>query len=124
MPFNLLDPNKKLSQLLAQSWLDGQDLNINKDWLVEKGIISPDEAGNYEVEVDSNPEPKPDPGKPDGPKYIGLITLTEEGKLHMYIPYPKRPDEGKVSNEDLEQWVNDSDPNHPIPANIWIPYSC
>ncbi len=126
MPFNILRPNKKISQLIAQSWLDGCDLTFNKDFLVQEGIISSEEEPYFnEPDVDRNPNQNPDPGNPDGPKYIGNITFTAEGRLQMYIPYPARPDDNLVSNEDLKDWVNSDTNSTPwLPSNPYIPYTC
>ena len=124
MAFNFIGPNKKLSQLIAQSWLDGERLEINKDWLIEQGLISEEEASYFKVMVDSNPREKPSPDH----KYIGDITVDEEGeerKLLKYIPYPERPNAEELTDEVLEEWVN-SDPNSApwLPINPYIPYTC
>ena len=127
MAFNFIGPNKKLSQLIAQSWLDGQRLDINKKWLLEQGFISQEEAPYYDemIEVERNPSEKPDPEHPNGPKYIGIITLTEEGKLHMYIPYPERPNVEGLTDEVLKEWVNSTTDSAPwLPAHPYIPYTC
>lgn len=100
--YNILSPNKKLSQLIAQSWLDGERLDINKKFLIKNDILSKEEAEYYEVVVRENPP---------GPPYRGVIDAVE-GRI--VIPYPDRPAE--VTDEDLEQWVN-SDTNSPP----WIP---
>ena len=130
MAFNVISPNKKLSQLIAQSWLDGQRLNINKDWLIEQGFISQKEAPYYDdekIKVEPNPEPNPEPNQP---LYIGLITFTEEGELGMYIPYPDRPDEclpdeKPLTDEVLRKWVESPEDSKPwLPEHRYIPYTC
>ncbi|WP_019503926.1 hypothetical protein [Pleurocapsa sp. PCC 7319] len=128
MAFNFVNSNKKLSQLIAKSWLDGQRLEINKKWLLEQGFISQEEAPYYDDEmilVEQTPSENPDPKHPNGPKYIGIMTLKEEGKLHKYIPYPERPDADLVSDEVLEEWVNSDPDSAPwLPPNPYIPYTC
>lgn len=128
MAFNVISPNKKLSQLIAQSWLDGQKLHIDKEWLIKQGLISQKEAPYYDdkrIEVDESPNPEPDPDHPSGPKYIGRITFTEEGKIRMYIPYPERPPVENLTDEDLKEWVESPEDSKPwLPKNPYIPYTC
>ena len=126
MAYNMLAPNKRFSQLIAQSWLKGTELNIDKQWLLDNNLISEAEAAFYdEINVDRNPKPNPSPDKPDGTQYIGKIEITELGTLTMYVPYPQRPDLDKLPEIDLERWVNSTVNEQPwVPENIWIPYSC
>ncbi|MBW4636408.1 MAG: hypothetical protein KME30_32390 [Iphinoe sp. HA4291-MV1] len=116
MAFNILYPSKKLSQLIAKSWLDRQELSIDKQFLLDNGLISRIDAEYVqEIVMDKNPE---------GPlPYVGEITISEEGegKLRIRIPYPNRPPE--LTDEELERWVNDDNPDNIKPTNIYIPYS-
>lgn len=123
---NLLERNKKISQLIAQSWLPGgeqiqeqlcgseeQVLNL----LVVENILNETEAKYAHVKVDLNPP---------GPPYVGSISDGPPPHLLiLYIPYPKRPTE--VTNEELRTWVNSelvSEPFSPFEINRWIPYTC
>jgi hypothetical protein len=121
MAFNLVSPNKKLSQLIAQSWLDGQRLTIDKKFLVDSGLFSAEEAQYIEeIQVDENPP---------GPPYIGTVTMDKTGSLQIYVPYPARPTEveNEPTDEQLTRWVSsplDSEPYLPGEINQWIPYSC
>jgi hypothetical protein len=125
-PLNLLERNKRLSQLIAQSWLPGGEY-IKKQFLgtqeqilellVAENILVEEEAKYTRVEVDMNPP---------GPPYLGAI---KEGLppylLNLYIPYPQRSTE--VKDEQLMTWVNstiESAPFSPFEISQWIPYSC
>jgi hypothetical protein len=117
MAFNLLGPNKKLSQLIAQSWLDGQEVSFDKQFLIDNHLLSENEAEYVEINVDTTPS---------GPPYIGKIEgMLGGGGYLMYIPYPNRPSE--VTNEELNHWVSspvDSAPYTPFEISQWIPYTC
>jgi hypothetical protein len=103
-PLSILHPTKKLSQLIAKSWLDGTRLSLgDSKFLIENDILSDEEAKFFKIEVDDSPAP-PYRG------YTNIVTAK------FYIPYPKRP-EG-VEDKDLEDWVNsptDSPPWRPDP---------
>lgn len=116
-PFNIIRPNKKLSQLIAQSWLDHQELNIDRLSLIQNSLLSEFEAQFVtKVKVDEDPE---------GPPYLGGITVGKDG-YRIFIPYPKqRPD--VVTDDELTTWVNStvgSEPYTPFGISQWIPYSC
>lgn len=117
MAYNLLSPNKKLSQLIAQSWLDGQQVSFDTQFLIDNHLLSENEAQYVEIHVDTTP---------CGPPYIGKIEGIVGGDGYsMYIPYPNRPAE--VTNEELTQWVDspvDSSPYTPFKISQWIPYTC
>lgn len=122
MTFNLLSPSKKISQLLAQSWLDGERFSFDKDFLVEKGIFSEDEATyieNIDV-IEVTPEQN----------LIGTITMVAEGHLQIYIPYPQRPTDvdDAPTDEQLTRWVNSNVNSEPYTPwddfSPWIPYTC
>ena len=121
MTFNFVSPNKKFSQLIAQSWLDGQRITIDKNFLIENGLFSEEEAQYIEeIQVDDNPSEPP---------YIGTVTMSKTGHLQLYVPYPLRPTgvEDEPTDEQLTRWVSsplDSEPYLPGEINQWIPYSC
>jgi hypothetical protein len=124
-PLDLLKRNKKLSQLIAQSWLPGgeyikEQLCGTQDQVLEllvvEDILTEEEAKYTRIEVDTNPPEPP---------YLGSI---KEGLppylLNLYIPYPQRPTE--VKDEQLMSWVNSeisSEPLSPFQINPWIPYT-
>jgi len=100
--YNVLSPSKKLSQLIAQSWLDGQPLHVDKQFLIDNDIVSVEEADYYKYEIFPQHEP---------PYliYIDTVHVDEEEKGTIRITYsPQRP--GEVTDEDLKNWVN-SDTN-------------
>lgn len=124
-PLDLLERNKKLSQLIARSWLPGGE-HIKEQLcgtqeqvlklLVVEDILTEEEANYTRVEIDPNPP---------GPPYLGTL---DEGLppylLNLYIPYPQRPTE--VNDEQLMSWVNselNSEPLSPFQISPWIPYS-
>lgn len=120
---------KKLSQLIAESWLprgnDYRDKFLGdqktlKQFLIEKGIFDDqDDADEVEeIKVERNVE---------GPPYLGAIDIdkTIEGeaiKLKLFIPYPDR--HSQLTDEELEKWINNTDPNQIRPSNLYIPQSC
>lgn len=125
-PLDLLERNKKLSQLIARSWLPGGE-HIKEqlggtqeqvlELLVAEEILIEEEAKWSRVEVDINPP---------GPPYLGTLN---EGVppylLNLYIPYPQRPTE--VKDEQLMTWLSseiNSEPFSPFEISPWIPYSC
>jgi hypothetical protein len=100
--YNVLSPSKKLSQLIAQSWLDGQPLHVDKQFLIENDIVSVEEADYYKYEIFPKHEP---------PYiiYIDTVQVDQEQKGTIQITYsPERPCE--VTDEELKEWVN-SDTN-------------
>lgn len=122
MTFSLLSPSKKLSQLIAQSWLEGERFSFDKNFLVEHGIFSEHEApyiDNIDV-VEVPPEPR----------LVGTITMVGEGHLEIYITYPQRPTdvENPPTDEQLTRWINSDVNSEPFAPwddfSPWIPYTC
>jgi hypothetical protein len=122
---NLLEFNKKLSQLIARSWLPGGE-EIEKRFLgsqeeviqllVDEGIVTAEEAPYIGVNVDTNPP---------GPPYVGNIQEGVDPVLTLYIPYPKRP--SQVTSAELTTWVDsqiNAAPYSPFEISQWIPYTC
>ncbi len=108
------EASKKLSQLIAKSWLpDGKDIkkvflsrdeNQIKALLQKEGIHLQDfNIEHVLINWDS---------------FYG--TLDELG-LVCRIPYPPRPSE--VTDEQLQTWVNDKNPNQVFPSTPYIPLS-
>ncbi len=101
--FSILSSNKKLSQLIAQSWLDETRIPLrDKDFLIENGILSTEEAKFYNIVVEENIQ---------GPPYEGSINAVT---ATISIPYPERPRE--VSDKALRDWVDS-----PSDCAPWIP---
>jgi hypothetical protein len=122
MSFNLLSPNKKLSQLIAQSWLNGERFSFDKQFLIDYGIFSEEEAQFIEdIQVIE---------EPPEPQYIGTITMNREGCLQIYIPYPQRPTgvENEPTDEQLTRWINSDVNSEPFVPwdefSPWIPCTC
>jgi hypothetical protein len=112
MTYNVLSPNKKLSQLIAQSWLEGQKLHIDKKFLIENDIVSVEEADYYKYEIERKKNP---------PYKIRIDTVpVDTAKKGMFeISYsPERPSE--VTDEELNEWVNSDTNSSPwfAPGNL------
>jgi hypothetical protein len=106
--------SKKLSQLIAKSWLPGGekikaiflsgDENQIKALLEETGIHLQDfNVRHVLINWDS---------------FYGRL---DEMGLICHIPYPPRPSE--VTDPQLEAWVNDQNPNQVFPSTPYIPLS-
>lgn len=115
-PFNTLIPNKKLSQLIAKSWLENKEINIDKDFLVNNGIISEFEAQfKIDIHVERDKPPR---------EYKGGITPQQYG-YKINVPYPPKPSSDNLPEDVLREWVeNDSHSAPWTPSNEWIPYTC
>ncbi|MEH1819134.1 MAG: hypothetical protein V7L31_08665 [Nostoc sp.] len=115
-PFNTLIPNKRLSQIIAQSWLENREINIDKEFLVNNGIISEFEAQfQIDIHVERDQPPR---------EYKGGITPQANG-YKINVPYPKRPSSENLPEDVLREWVeNDSNSAPWTPTNEWIPYTC
>ena len=128
--------NKKISQLVAMSWLPdgkeigpilvGGDQDKIRNLFLEKGILGPEDATLTRFDV--CPNPVAHEGE-SNLKYTGRIvedpdTATPESWI-FEIPYPPRPEQ--VKDEMLSDWVNsppDSDPPDASGISLWIPYTC
>ena len=118
--------NKKLSQLIAKSWLpndpEGADLKKIllrgdsgeiKNWLVTHGVDLEDwfrVSLNVEVSWDT---------------FVGTLkeitslgTISDRSETYI-LPYPPRP--AAVTDEQLERWVNDTNPDNKFPLDPYIP---
>jgi hypothetical protein len=95
--YNLLGPTKKLSQLIAKSWLDGEELTIDKKFLVDNDILSEKEAELFKVEIKESGS-----GNIDAVKFkISFACAT------------KRP---QVTDQELQEWINSPENSPP-----WVP---
>lgn len=102
-PFNILSPKKKLSQLIAKSWLDGNRIPLDdKKFLIENDLLSEQEASYYKIEVEEKPE--------EPPNNIRINAVS--GKISIH--YPQRPD--GITDKALEDWINSPSDSEP-----WMP---
>lgn len=95
--YNILRPTKKLSQLIAKSWLDGEELTIDKQFLVENDILSKQEAELFQVEIQES-----------GPGYINNATLEI-----CFVYSKERP---PVTDQELQEWIDSPENSAP-----WVP---
>lgn len=95
--YNVLSPTKKLSQLIAQSWLDGEALTIDKNFLVDNHILSQEEAEFFNVEI-----------KESGAGYINAATFEM-----CFVYSQERP---SVTDQELQEWINSPENSPP-----WVP---
>ncbi|MDZ8140833.1 MAG: hypothetical protein RM049_37030 [Nostoc sp. DedQUE04] len=145
-PFNVLQPSKKLSQLIAKSWLrDGDseakdvftegDPDKVKSFLKDRGLLSELDAEYATIKIDRC-ELTPEPNS-TGVVYIGELTIAKDdaGEFTNYnitIPYPEEPAELRNHPEILEEWVNSPDGEElytpvkisPVQISRWIPLTC
>lgn len=102
--YSILSPSKKLSQLIAKSWLDGNRIPLDdKKFLIENNILSEQEANFFEkITVDEVFEKPP---------YEGSIDAIAKA---IYLKYPQRPD--GITDEALKDWIDSPSDSPP-----WIP---
>ncbi|GAB1543539.1 hypothetical protein NUACC21_62140 [Scytonema sp. NUACC21] len=112
--------SKKVSQIIAKSWLsnDPEGMEIKrvifrrnsdeiKELLKKYGIDLEGFFGPTKVVVDWS-------------SYKGILT-EDVGEAVYILPYPPRPTE--VTDEQLEEWVNNNDPDTLYPTTPYIPLS-
>lgn len=95
--YTVLSPTKKLSQLIAQSWLDGKELTIDKKFLVHNKILSKKESELFNVEI-----------KESGSGYINAATFEI-----CFVYSKERP---PVTDQELQAWINSPEDSPP-----WVP---
>jgi hypothetical protein len=121
----LFEQDKKISQLIARSWLQKDDVGKQfreilisskssqekseeiKNFLQNQGIAFPKELfSQIKVNWES----------------FGGKIEEEPGRERIYLmPYPPRPFE--VKDEHLEKWINDNNPERIEPEDPYIPLS-
>lgn len=125
-------PNKQISQLIAQAWLDGRPSQVNRkaitELLLKDGLIDKSDA----VAIVIDPEPysqwavmsQQPPPPPPTQNYAGYWIINDPpNSIGLYVPYPERPAE--VTNPELTNWVNQDPSCEPfLPSTVWIPYTC
>jgi len=117
-PFNLIKPSKKLSQLLAKSWLEKAPVSINRDFFINNDLLS-DLDKQYVVvnQVDLPKEPGLYLPEEPGP-YVGLIKV-ESDKVVITIPYSTQPPPD-LKEEDLRAWVENDREDEVIPPPVCL----
>jgi hypothetical protein len=128
--------NKKISQLIAKSWLPGkeeireiligEDQNKIRKLFVEEKILGETDAEHTSFDVDLNPVADPEETHI---KYSGSIVEDRKtGDLIEWvfkIPYPPRPEQ--VTDGMLYEWIESASESKPWNASeisLWIPYTC
>jgi hypothetical protein len=112
---DFLQASKKISQLIAESWLpEGEQ--------IKKVLLSDDEEAIKELLKDKGIDLEGVFGIKtlfvNWDSFYG--TITELG-LAYYLPYPPRP--VVVEDYQLEEWVNNTEPNTLFPPYPYIPLS-
>lgn len=123
------EPNKIISQLIAQKWLDNAELTASD---VSKALKKGGHGDKYDVFIDKKPYTEwqsrlPHAKKPPAMNYEGYWTIPErdEVPIGLYIPFPERPPKTDLTDQALQDWVDQSPSVAPFyPENVWIPYSC
>lgn len=95
--YNVLSPTKKLSQLIAQSWLNGEKLTIDKTILVDNNILSEKEAELFNIQIQES-----------GSGYINAATFEM-----CFVYSQERP---SVTDQELQEWIDSPENSAP-----WVP---
>ncbi|NEQ36406.1 MAG: hypothetical protein F6K40_09025 [Okeania sp. SIO3I5] len=114
---------KKISQLIAKSWLpDGEDIRkvfLSQDskeilkMLKKKGIALESIFGpSLEIKIDTN----------SFEGYIEEVRNIQQPFIFV-ISYPPKPTEFNVSDQELTQWVENNNSNQFVSDNLYIPVS-
>jgi hypothetical protein len=132
--------NKKLSHLIARSWLPGVEAaemkatllsgeqDKIKKLMVQAGVIENSEVEYFEFHIDPNPKPL----APPSAAFLGY--MVEEGRSDTVlrsifnIPYPQKIEsDWGLTEEQLRSWLAtspESAPWEPFEFSRWIPYTC
>lgn len=132
--------NKKLSHLIARSWLPGVEAaemkatllsgeqDKIKKLMVQAGVIENSEVDFFGFKVDPNPKPE----APPSGAFLGH--MDDEGipytsvKYIFNIPYPQKIEsDWGLTEEQLRSWLATSpeaEPWEPFQFSRWIPYTC
>ena len=109
---------KKMSQLVAKSWLpEGNQIRsilLSKD---SAKIIQMFKENDIDVELLCSSI------EVDWSTFLGRLedTLDNDNPLKLVIAYPPRPSEYNLSDDDLRGWVNDTNSDQKIPTHSYIP---
>jgi hypothetical protein len=125
----IFERNKKLSQLVAKTWLpnvypEGAEFRailLSKKESGEKTKEIKEFLKKHDIDIDGILG-----SAIGGPIDIQVSwdtfggTIGEiQGRGPYMLPYPPRPSE--VTDEQLESWINDNNPNNPFPHDPYIP---
>ncbi|WP_407889142.1 hypothetical protein [Scytonema sp. NUACC26] len=121
----LFEQDKKISQLIARSWLQKDDVGKQfRDILIssKSSQEKSDEIKNFlQNQGIAFPKELFSQIKVNWESFGGKIE-EEPGRERIYLlPYPPRPFE--VKDEQLEKWINDNNPERIEPEDPYIPLS-
>ncbi|SRR5579883_180147 len=111
--------SKKVSQLIAKSWLanDPEGAEIKRVIYGRNSNEIKEMFKKYGVDL----ERFFDPLKivVDWSSFKGILEEEVVGEVIYRLPYPPRPTE--VTDEQLEEWINNTDTNTQYPPHPYIP---
>lgn len=131
--------NKKLSHLIARSWLPGVEAEKIKvtllsgnqkeirELMVQAGVVTMDESEVSRFDVDPNPQPNEPPLGAFGGSIVDELDNSTLIELIFKIPYPQNIYRDLVTEEQLRSWLAtspDAKPWAPFEFSRWIPYTC
>ncbi|MEA5553436.1 hypothetical protein VB713_21080 [Anabaena cylindrica UHCC 0172] len=110
--------NKKMSQIIAKSWLPGGEeirqvlLHGNSEQInqlfEENGVAISETIGKVNIVVVWN-------------DFVGKLQETTSGSLNLVVAYPPRPSDFNLKDEQIQAWVDDHDDEHITPTAPYIP---
>ena len=113
---------KQMSQLIAKSWLpEGEQ--------IRSALLSNDSAKILQMLKDNGIDVeelyKTSRIEVDWSTFLGRLEDTQDPlePLKLVIAYPPKPSEYNLSDSDLEEWIQNQDPNQKIPTHPYIPVS-
>lgn len=121
---------KKASQLLAKSWLpEGKDIRAKLLELSANPTKDPSKTSEEIVALfkEHNVDLRkifPLTNLRFAIDWDSFFTTVSEKYQQVTIPYPPRPSEKNVTDEELQAWLDDKDPERYYPPTPYIPYSC
>ncbi|MDF5732081.1 MAG: hypothetical protein PUP92_29790 [Rhizonema sp. PD38] len=118
--------NKKLSQLIAKSWLpnDPEGAEFSKILLRGDSEEIKNSLKNHGVDLEDwfrvsiNVEVNWDTFVGTLKEITTLGAISDRSNTYI-LPYPPRP--AVVTDEQLERWVNDTNPDNKFPLDPYIP---
>jgi hypothetical protein len=138
-PLNLRVLNKKLSHLIARSWLPGVEAEKIKatllsgnqkeirELMVQSGVVTMGDSEVSLFDVDPNPQPNEAPLGAFGGSIVDELDPSTPIQLIFKIPYPQNIYRDLVTEEQLGSWLAtspESEPWEPFQFSRWIPYTC
>ncbi|NET46856.1 hypothetical protein [Okeania sp. SIO2B3] len=119
-PNDLRAVTKKISQLVAESWLPkGEEirkifLSRNSKKILKmfkkKGIDIDFFGPSLKISIDTD-------------TFTGYLEETRDNEpvFNLVISYPPKPSEFNLSDKELKEWVENDDSNQFVPDNLYIP---